>query len=147
MIKFEILSREHIDEICEIEKLCFPYEEWTYGMIESEIDNKISVFIVGVDENEKSVVCYGCVWCIADIGEITNIAVLPKYQGMGLGDKTLTILTKICIENGMREINLEVKQGNVPAIKLYEKHGFKEVGIRPKYYKDGSDACLMTKII
>ncbi len=147
MIRFEILSRDRIDEVVEIEKQCFPGEEWTYGMFESELDNRISAFIIGVDEDNGRLVCYGCVWMIADIGDITNIAVSPDYQRQGLGERTLELLIKICAENNMSVINLEVKSGNLPAIELYKKNGFEEVGMRKNYYKDGSAAVLMTKYL
>lgn len=147
MIRFDILSRERIDEVLEIEKLCFPGEEWTFGMFESELDNRISVFIIGIDEKYDKVVCYGCVWMIADMGDITNIAVLPAYQGQGLGERTLELLITLCEENNMSVINLEVKQQNTPAVSLYKKHGFEEVGIRKEYYKDGSSAVLMSKYL
>ncbi|MCI5891946.1 MAG: ribosomal protein S18-alanine N-acetyltransferase [Clostridiales bacterium] len=147
MIRFEVLTRKRIDEILEIEKLCFPGDEWTYSMFESELDNRISVFIVGIDEDTDSVVCYGCVWLIADIGDITNIAVSPDYQGQGLGDRTLELLITLCAENDMSVINLEVKKENFPAVSLYKKHGFEEVGVRKGYYKDGSAAVLMSKYL
>lgn len=147
MIKFKTLSREFIDKVLEIEKQCFPGEEWSYGMFESELKNRISVFIIGIDDENGQVVCYGCIWLIADIGEITNIAVAPAYQGEGLGEKTLEILINLCKENGAKEINLEVKENNFPAISLYKKFEFETVGMRRNYYKDGSAAILMTKYI
>lgn len=145
MIKFEMLNSALIQGVLDIEKQCFPGEEWTAGMFESEISNSISVFPVGIDEESGRVVCYFCVWLISDFAEITNIAVSPAYQRQGIGQMMLGLIEKICRENNVECINLEVKNGNMPAQQLYLKLGYKEVGRRKNYYKDGSEAVLMTK--
>ena len=79
MIKFELLSKENIDGVWELEKICFD-TPWTYKMFESEIDNNISVYIVGIDEENGEVVAYAGVWLMYDYGDITNIAVHPDYR-------------------------------------------------------------------
>ena len=46
---------------------------------------------------------------------------------------------------GAREATLEVRLSNLPARRLYEKYGFRPVGLRPRYYSDnGEDALIMT---
>lgn len=147
MIRFELLKKAHIDSICRLESTCFGGEAWTRQMFESELENRISLFIVGIDEDRVEVVCYGGAWLIADVGEITNIAVSPELRRQGLGAKLLELLIQVCEERGMTSINLEVKEFNSPAVNLYEKYGFQVVGRREGYYRDSSDALLMTKSI
>lgn len=148
MIRFEIMTQNHIDEILNIEKKCFPGDEWSRPMFESEIDNELSIFIVGVDENKNDMVaCYACIWLVLDIGDITNIAVAPDYRRQGLGEHTLQLLIDLSNENSMNIINLEVKEDNTPALNLYKKMGFVEVGKRKNYYKDNKNAILMTKYL
>lgn len=147
MIRFELLKEAHIDSICRLESLCFAGEAWTRQMFESELENRISLFIVGIDEESGEVACYGGAWLIADVGEITNIAVSPELRRQGLGAKLLELLIQVCEERRMTSINLEVKEFNSPAVNLYEKYGFQVVGRREGYYRDGSDALLMTKSI
>ena len=43
----------------------------------------------------------------------------------------------------LKVLNLEVRESNVPAIKLYEKFGFEVCGIRKKYYDNVENAVLM----
>ena len=145
VVKFELMNETHIDGVLKIEKKCFPDEPWTRKMFESELENMISAFIVGVDENSGVVVCYGGMWIIADISEITNIAVAPNARRQGLGEKTLNILLDICRERGLSAVNLEVRENNAAAVGLYEKLGFEAVGRRKKYYNNKHDAILMTK--
>lgn len=148
MIRFDIMTLNHIDEILNIEKKCFPGDEWSRHMFESEIENELSIFIVGLDEDDSDkLVCYASVWLIIDMADITNIAVDPKYQGQGLGERTLQLLIDLSIEKNMSIVNLEVKEDNVPALNLYEKMGFEEVGNRKNYYKDNKSAILMTKYL
>ena len=49
MIRLELLSKDNLECVWELEKICFD-DPWTIGMFESEIDNDISVFMVAVDE-------------------------------------------------------------------------------------------------
>ena len=53
-------------------------------------------------------------------------------------------LIELCKEKEYSSITLEVNTKNIPAIKLYEKFGFKNVGIRKKYYNGLDDAVIMT---
>lgn len=53
-------------------------------------------------------------------------------------------LIKTAKERGLNDITLEVNVNNIPAINLYKKYNFKEVGLRKKYYKNTDDALIMT---
>ena len=73
--------------------------------------------------------------------EINQIEVEEKYRRQQIGTKLLEFLCK-----KEKNITLEVKKDNIPAIKLYEKFDFKEVAIRKGYYQ-GIDGILMEKKI
>ena len=78
-------------------------------------------------------------------GHIVSLAVLEGYRRRGIG----TALMRASIEGlrnyGAKEVYLEVRVSNTPAIKLYEKLGFVKKKIIPSYYLDGEDAYLMVK--
>ncbi len=77
--------------------------------------------------------------CMPDVWEISLVATHPLYVGVGFGEQLLRFM----IENkSNNSIWLEVHVDNVSAQRLYEKVGFKRVGQRPRYYKDGSTALL-----
>lgn len=80
-----------------------------------------------------------------DVGNITNIAVHPDYRRAGIGSKILSIITDICVENGMEAITLEVRESNFSAQKLYRANGFSVCGVRKKYYQGKENALIMTK--
>lgn len=142
MIEFEMLSEDNIREVWELEKRCFD-DPWTYNMFESELDNRISVYIVGRDIDSGAVAAYGGVWMMYDSADITNVAVAPEYRREGLGSEILRLLAKVCTERGIKTVNLEVKASNSAALALYEKFGFVRCGLRKKYYHNTDDAVLM----
>lgn len=147
MFEYEILSIQRTDEVFKIETECFGGEGWSRRMIEDEIDNENTAFILRIDRDTDRVVAYGCILMTLGAYEITNIAVDPLWRRQGHGEKMLKRLVKYCTVNKAEKIFLEVKDSNTAARNLYKKFGFTETGLRPRYYKDGSDAVLMTKLL
>ena len=145
MIKFGLLAAENIDEVFELEKLCFPDDPWGRVSFENEVDNPHSIFVTATDDKTEHIVGYGGVWLVCDNGDITNIAVHPDYRREGIGKKILDVMTDICKEKQISSITLEVRDGNLPAYNLYRKEGFVVNGRRKKYYKGIDDAILMIK--
>ena len=146
MISFEMLSEDNVNEVWELEKRCFD-DPWELKAFTSELENKISVYFAARDEESGRIVGYAGVWLMYDCADITNIAVDPDFRREGLGGKMLELLTDVSRERGMESITLEVRASNAPAIALYEKYGFKECGLRKRYYKNNEDALLMTKFL
>ena len=63
----------------------------------------------------------------------------------GIGSKLLEKLIQTAKKQNFTSITLEVNENNLPAINLYLKYGFKNVGFRKKYYKNKDSAIIMTK--
>ena len=79
-------------------------------------------------------------------GEITNVAVKKELRGQGVAGKLLEALFLYGRERGVERFLLEVRAGNAPALHLYEKTGFRRVGIRKNFYEQPvEDAVIMTK--
>ena len=75
--------------------------------------------------------------------QILNFAIDIAYQHQGYGEKLLYhVMDKL---DEYSSIFLEVRKSNFPAINLYLKFGFSELGIREKYYNDGEDAITMKR--
>ena len=93
---------------------------------------------------EPSVVAYGGMLITVDEGQITNIAVHPEHRGQGLGLAIVQALIKHAKAEHLATITLEVRVSNTPAISLYRKVGFAEVGRRKGFYtKPTEDALIM----
>ena len=84
-------------------------------------------------------------WLVIDELQITFIAVHPSHQRKGLGRFLLSELIKLSKSLQTNHIYLEVKKNNEPAIAFYKSMGFKTVGNRSNFYKDGSDALILYK--
>lgn len=123
---------------------------WTQESLAALItDSPVRMCFVAVDDCIKtSVLGYIGIQYVGEEGEIVNIAVLPKYRNTGIGSALLDCAEHFCEEAGVSILHLEVRQGNLPAIHLYEKHGFREVGLRKGYYSDShEDAHLYSLFI
>lgn len=117
---------------------CFPHKPWSANDFS---DLKRSGCDVIASENGF------IVWrVVADEAEIITIGVRPNARKTGIAAAMLGIAEGEIKKANANRIFLEVAENNIPARKLYEKYGYKSVGIRPKYY-DGIDAIIMEKQI
>jgi [ribosomal protein S18]-alanine N-acetyltransferase len=92
-----------------------------------------------------SVVGYAGLWLMVDEAHITTFAIHPDWRRRHLSERLLLALLDIALERRASEATLEVRLSNLPARRLYEKFGFRPVGIRPRYYTDNNeDALIMT---
>jgi ribosomal-protein-alanine N-acetyltransferase len=78
-------------------------------------------------------------------GHVIAIAVEPKHRCQGIGKALMEAIMRIFESVGVREVFLEVRVSNIPAIKFYENLGFKKEEILPAYYSDGEDGVLLRK--
>lgn len=79
-----------------------------------------------------------------DEADIMNVAVSPAYRGKGVGYAMLAELMRRGRERGVARYTLEVRTGNVSAIRLYHRLGFEDAGIRKNFYeKPHEDALIM----
>ena len=84
---------------------------------------------------------------ILDEAQINFFVVDTKYRRKGFGSYLMNYVIKQCENLKINKLSLEVSQTNVTAEKFYSRFDFFTVGIRRKYYKDGSDALLKEKIL
>lgn len=93
----------------------------------------------------ERIVGYGGIWLMVDEAHVTTFAVHPAYRRRRIGERMLLALLDLALARGAREATLEVRLSNLAARRLYEKYGFRPVGIRPRYYSDNQeDALIMT---
>lgn len=145
-ISIREMREEDLDRVMEIEKEAFT-PPWSREAFLLELTkNLLAKYIVALVDGD--IAGYGGIWLILDEGHITNIAVDKEYRGLGIGNKLLEGLIQLCIDRNIRAMTLEVRKSNEVAKSLYKKYGFKEYGIRPKYYQDNNeDAIIMWKSI
>ncbi|TGK01200.1 GNAT family N-acetyltransferase [Leptospira langatensis] len=114
----------------EMEKIVFERSAWARFSIQSHLEHHFAWLKEGVG--------YLFYVDLGDSLELLRIGILPSKRKSGEGE---TILRTLCEFSS--KVLLEVSSRNPPALNLYHKLGFKELGIRKSYYGPGEDAILM----
>ena len=141
-ITIEKMGESHIEKLAVIEKECFS-TPWSENALREELGNSFARFLVAVCDGEVS----GYIGAHNILGEvyITNVAVSQKHRRKGMGEKLINSLISLCESENAEFITLEVRESNKPAINLYKKMKFKDVGKRKNFYENPrEDAILMT---
>ena len=125
--------------IAELEKECFS-DPWSQNAI-IEAAEYGTVFFVA--QLQGKIVGYLGMKPILDEGYISNVAVTSEIRGKGVGSALLERLTIYAKENGIKTISLEVRPSNAPAIALYQKFGYAEVGRRRNFYSHPTEDGLI----
>jgi ribosomal-protein-alanine N-acetyltransferase len=144
-----------LDQVMPLERRCFR-DPWTRHMYLSDLTgNNLAAYLVlrapaGTVSSLPDrpsippLLAYGGFWLLVDEAHIATIASHPDWRGCGLGQWLMLALLEEAMLRGAALSTLEVRVGNEPARRLYQKLGFEEVGARPNYYRDGEDALIMT---
>ena len=166
------LTVDDLDAIMALENVCFK-DPWTRRMYladltQNELATYLAVRLRNADYGPRSaaerdcglrlretsqseirnprfeIVAYGGFWLMADEAHIATIASHPEWRGCGLGLYLMLALLDVAQAAGARLSTLEVRTGNIPAQRLYEKLGFEIAGRRRHCYRDGEDGLIMT---
>ena len=126
----------------ELEKLCFS-RPWSRDAVRPELTDPACCWLAALADGE--VAGYAGMRTVLDEGYISNVAVSPALRKRGVGMALVQALQREGKTRGLSFLTLEVRVGNREARRLYERAGFREVGLRPGYYeKPREDALLMT---
>jgi len=132
--------KEDLADILKIERESF-CDAWSEESFLREITLPFSRFLVA--ESRGKAVGYLIAWVVGRSCDISRIAVLSSFRRKGVGKELLKKLLDILKEEGVEEVFLEVRKSNIPAIELYRRFGFKDVGVRRGYYGE-EDALLFS---
>lgn len=139
-VHIRLASRRDLEAICRIEDDSFT-EPYPPSLLAKLLRGYPDSFLVA-EAPRKTIVGY----CVAseegNLAHLISIGVLREYRRRGVGTELIQALLG-SLGSAVRELRLEVKQGNTEAIKLYEDLGFRQVDFIENYYKDGSPALKM----
>lgn len=134
----------HVPQIAEIEKKSIP-QPWSEAAFAAALEDEKAVTLVAFCGDVLCGFITGVY--LLDTADIYSIAVSENYRKKGVGKRLLEEFFKQ-LPDDVQAVNLEVRESNSPAIKLYEKTGFQSVGLRKNFYQDPREnAVLMTKIL
>jgi ribosomal protein S18 acetylase RimI-like enzyme len=141
-ILIEPASLRDINTLRHIEQVCFPKDAWPLLDLISVLTFPGVVRYKAVRDKQMVGFIAGDVRRMEGVAWIATIAVLPEYQGQGIG----AALLEACEAHiPLNRIRLCVRPTNDVAIRLYERFGYVNVGEWTKYYQDGETALVMEK--
>lgn len=136
------MTPAQLPQAAALERACFSHP-WTEEMLQQELWNEAAVIIVALRE-DGVVLGYAGLQTVLDEGYINNVAVAANVRRQGIADELIAAFVRFG-QAKLAFLTLEVRASNAPAIALYMKHGFAQVGRRRGYYDDPKeDAILMT---
>lgn len=142
----EIIIKEaeysDVSQVAEIEKKSIP-QPWSEAAFTSALEDKNAVTLAAFCGDILCGFITGVY--LLDTADIYSVAVSSEYRKKGVGKRLLGEFFS-ALPNEVNSVCLEVRESNIPAIKLYERLGFEHVGLRKNFYQDPREnAILMTK--
>lgn len=131
MSKYTVRSmlQSDVSQVAMIERLV-EYHPWSEKQFQESLEaqQRCTVMVDG-----EKVVGFCVLQPVLDEANLLLMAIDPQYQGQGRGlvllEESIELLGERCVM-----IFLEVRASNHPAISLYEKVGFHQMGLRKNYY-------------
>ena len=144
-MKYDIIpmTLDHIPQVAALERKCFS-APWSERMLREHLDNECAATLVAMGE-DGTVLGYAGILVVLDEGYITNIAVESAYRRQGIARELLQVFERFARGNNLAFLTLEVRASNAPAIALYTKLGFAQVGRRPNYYRNPKEDALILR--
>ena len=142
MIHIVPMENHHVMQVAALEKQCFS-DPWSENSVASELNNPLSLWLVAVDD--ENLAGYVGSQTVMDETDMMNIAVDQRYRRQGIAQMLVEALVEQLKKAESRCLTLEVRISNAPAIALYEKLGFAQVGKRPNYYRNPKEDALILR--
>ncbi len=137
------MKSHHVSQVAELEKLCFG-DPWSANSIACELAHDFSFWLVA-EEDDRVVGYIGSQIAFPE-ADVMNVAVHPDHRRLGIGEILVDTLATELKHMSCTSLTLEVRASNAPAIALYEKLGFTQIGLRKNYYRNPKeDAIIMRK--
>jgi ribosomal-protein-alanine N-acetyltransferase len=144
---------EDLQSVIYINRTCLPenytpdffvyhFREFPEGFLVAEMNGTVVGYIM--TRVDRGFDYYSSHRAFAEKGHVISIAVLPHARRRGIGEGLLRRAIEAVKRRGVKEVYLEVRVSNSPAINLYHKLGFKIARRVPRYYADGEDAYVMS---
>ena len=133
-------DRTHIPAAAELERQCFA-EPWSEHSLELYLGGDAVAFAALSESGAPA--GYAGMLVAADEGQILNLAVCPEARRRGVGGSLLAALLKEAKKRELTSVSLEVRVSNEAAKRLYERFGFRAVGIRKHFYRHPAEDALV----
>lgn len=144
MFHYSAMTPADLDAVAAAERRLHPFP-WTRGNFS---DSLVAGHGAWLARENGQMTGYALVMIAVNEAHLLNISVLPEFQRGGRGSALLGHLLDQARKDGATRMLLEVRAGNAPALGLYQRHGFAEIGRRRDYYSSHGtqeDAVVMAR--
>lgn len=139
------MQPEDLAQVMMLEQQIFS-RPWSEQSMDSALQQQGTVYLV--DEVDGEIRGYLGIWCMAEDGDLCNMAVAEHVRREGVASRLLEEGMACSRKQGIRRILLEVRESNVPARALYQRQGFAPIGVRKGYYTEPrEDAIIMERLL
>lgn len=143
MLVIRKMKEMDIAAVAALEKEIFP-DPWSERALTDSYEQKQTLLLVAYED--RRLIGYLIMYYALEDGEIARIAVIPEKRRQGVGARLLFELENLCQLNGITRLLLDVRENNAPAISFYTNYGFRQDGIRRRFYSDPvENAVLMSR--
>ncbi len=144
-LAFRRMREADLPRVMEIERAAFSHP-WSEELVRRELGHDFSTVLLATAGEGGPILGFAIVWTVHDELHVLNIATALEARRLGVARAVLEKVEGQGRAQGARVSMLEVRRSNAPAIALYRSMGYREVGVRPRYYaEDGEDALVMDK--
>ncbi|MEE8240212.1 MAG: ribosomal protein S18-alanine N-acetyltransferase [Nitrospirales bacterium] len=142
----EAAGPSDLDVILQIEQSSFS-APWSRKMMQAELDgNPFAFFTVGRKAEGLDLVGYICYWVVFEELRVMTLAVDQTARRQGIATVLVESMLGAARTRGARRAVLEVRASNEAALNLYNRFGFRQVGVRAGYYRQPvEDAIVMER--
>jgi len=145
--RFRPVVETDLPRIMEIEAAGFLHP-WSAALLGAELGHAWSTLLAalgpGGDGGER-ILGYVIFWLVHDEVQVLNVGTAPEARRRGVARALMDQAVEVGRRKGARRSTLEVRRSNAAAIALYRSLGYREVGMRPRYYaEENEDAIVMT---
>lgn len=139
------MAAADIDRIVELAQRVSGAPQWPHTAYLRALDpDAAPPRIALVAEDRGALAGFAVASLLPPQAELETIVVTAEHQRQGIGARLLAALVFNLQSAGVRELQLEVRALNAPALAFYRRSGFVKTGLRPRYYADPEeDAVLM----
>jgi ribosomal protein S18 acetylase RimI-like enzyme len=146
-VRLRRATMSDLDALLALENASFSGDKLSARRMRHWISAANAMLLVATRAGELIGSCLVLTRADSPAARLYSIAISKTARGQGLGGKLLRKAESVAHELGSHAMRLEVAEGNIAAIGLYEKLGYRTFGRKPAYYEDGQDAIRMQKDI
>lgn len=136
-----------VDAIADLELVAFPLDPWSQGLVEEGVAGRIPTTSYFVAEQDSVFAGHAAVSVVQDVAELQRIATVTTARRTGVASALLAAVEAHAAAGAAERLLLEVRDDNVAARAFYAGAGFVELAVRPRYYRDGTDAVVLERFV